>query len=635
MNINHLVETLTKEISSQSIMNIVSRISQFHRIQGSRGYLEAAQFIQSTLDENGLKTTLYEFPADGTWNHWGWVAPISWDIISGECWLIEPVKKRLCTYQNVPMSVITHSKACDFEASIVDVGKGEKAEDYKEATGKVALITGSPRNIFHLAAQHGVKGLIIHPSLERVADLGANTVQYDGFWPVSESLSKVTSGFSISHRQVLELKRYLETNEEVLVHFNIDAKFSVNEGKLHVLEVEIKGSKSPAEEVVLIAHLCHPSSGANDNASGSAALAEIVLILNRLITIGDLPHPERTLRFLWVPEFSGTIPWLKLYDDQRNRRKIFAAFNLDMVGESPVKIGTPLTINCPSCATPSYLKALLKNIAEYVSKSNAVYDASGRFYQLNYRLAPFAGGSDHLIFNDKHFSIPSVMLGHEDPFHHSSADSIDKVDPLECKSAAIIASSAAFSLSIVDNQLSKEILAFVFLDELAEAVQHEQTLDKTGLSENQKVKQTNLLEQLILKRLKSILELNPEGDFGDDLHFFTQAIQTYFSHVISKLKSIPENQKDIVKMRIKRNYIGPIPFKRLMRTGRSDEDVKTFLALSKEYWGGVPLELLNLASGSFTFEEIFLLLKIQYPNIDFNSMISLIKLFQKEKILEA
>ena len=354
-----------------------------------------------------------------------------------------------------------------------------------------------------------------------------------------------------------------------------------------------------------------------------------------MITTSDLTHPERTLRFLWVPEFSGTIPWLKLYDDQLNRRKIFAAFNLDMVGESPGKIGTPLTINCPSYATPSYLKALLKNIAEYVSKSNAVYDASGRFYHLNYKLAPFAGGSDHLLFNDKHFSIPSVMFGHEDPFHHSSADSIDKVDPLECKSAAIIAGSAAFSLCVVDNQLLNEILSFVFLDGLDEAMHHELSLDNTELTVNQKVKQTNLLEQLILSRLKSILELNPEGDFEDNLHYFTQAIQTHFSHMLSKLKPIPEKQEEIVKMRIKRNYIGPIPFKRLMRTDRSDEDDKTFLALSKEYWGGIILELLNLVYASFTLEEIFLLLKIQYPNIDFNNIISLIKLFKKEKILEA
>jgi hypothetical protein len=480
MYINQLVETLSKEISSHSIMNMISQISHFHRVQGSKGYLEAANYLKSILTKNGLETTLYEFPADGKWEHWGWTAPISWDISYGECWLIKPIRKRLCSFDDIPMSGITHSKACDFEASLVDVGKGEKAEDYERAKGKVALITGSPRRIFHLAAQHDVKGLIIHPNPERTANLGAETVQYDGFWPNAENLSQVTSGFSISHRQAVELQKYLESNNEVRVHLKVNAAFS-HEGKLHVLETEIKGSNYPEEEVVLIAHLCHPASGANDNASGSASLAEIVLSLNRMICQGIFPPPERTLRFLWVPEFSGTIPWLKLYDKQRNKRKIISVFNLDMVGESPKKIGTPLTITCSSCATPSYLKALLNNAARYVSEQQPIYDEAGRYYQLNYRLKPFAGGSDHLIFNDQYFSIPSVMFGHDDPFHHSSADSIDKVDPFECKSVAIIAGSAAFGLSFSDTQFLEKLLYYVFLEGVDDMIRHELSLNQGKL----------------------------------------------------------------------------------------------------------------------------------------------------------
>ena len=53
MKIRHLVENVMNEISSNSIMNIVSRISQFHRIQGSKGYLKAANYIKSVLKENG------------------------------------------------------------------------------------------------------------------------------------------------------------------------------------------------------------------------------------------------------------------------------------------------------------------------------------------------------------------------------------------------------------------------------------------------------------------------------------------------------------------------------------------------------------------------------------------------------
>ncbi|MFX1285927.1 MAG: DUF4910 domain-containing protein [Promethearchaeota archaeon] len=635
MKINQLVEILTNDISSQSVMNMVSRISQYHRIQGSSGYFEAAKYIQSVLNKNGLETRLYEFPANGSWEHWGWIAPISWNITSGECWITKPVKKRLCNYQNVPMSVITHSNPCDFEASLVDAGKGDQVGDYEKAKDKIALITGSPRKIFHLAAEHGVKGLILHPNEERAANLMLNTVQYDGFWPIAENLSKVTSGFSISNKQALELKKYLEVNEEVLVRFKINAGFSINNGKLHVLEAIIKGSKKPLEEIILISHLCHPSAGANDNASGSASLAELILSLNRMIIKGELPQPEKTLKFLWVPEFSGTIPWLKLYDDQRNQRKIISVFNLDMVGESPRKIGTPLTINCPSCATPSYLKALLNNAAKCTSEKMTVSYEDGRIFRLNYRLNPFAGGSDHLIFNDRHFSIPSVMLGHEDPFHHSSADSIDKVDPYECKSAAIIAGSAAFSLSVIDNQFLKELAYFVFLEGVEDMLRHELYLDQGGLPKSQQGKQRILLEKSIIERMESILELNPEAEIQENITYFLQTIKNHFSRMAKELKIDSEEvtEEKLTKMKIKRNYLGPISYKQLDRTDRSKEEKKAFESLTKEYWGGIVLELLNLADGILTIEEIFLLLNIYYPNVEFNDVLSIVKLFQKEKIL--
>ncbi|MFW9904838.1 MAG: DUF4910 domain-containing protein [Candidatus Thorarchaeota archaeon] len=633
MKIERLVECMMNGISSSSIMKMVSSLSQFHRIQGSKGYLEAANYIKSILNENGLKTKLYEFAADGKWEHWGWKAPISWDINDGECWLTKPIKKRLCSFKDIPMSVITHSRSCDFEAPLIDVGKGETAEDYENAKGKIALITGSPRSIFHFAAQHDVKGLIIHPNPERTANLGANTVQYDGFWPSAENLSKVSSGFSITHRQAIELQKYLEANIEVTIHFKINAEFS-HEGKLHVLETEVIGSKYPEEEIVLIAHLCHPASSANDNASGSATLAEIVLSLNRLIQQGFLPLPERTLRFLWVPEFSGTIPWMKIYEDQRDQRKILSVFNLDMVGESSQKIGSPLTINCPSCATPSYLKALLNNISKCVSESKPIYEETGRLYQFNYRLKPFAGGSDHLIFNDQYFSIPSVMFGHEDPFHHSSADSVDKVDPLECKSVAVIAESATYGLSLLDNQFIEELLNFVFLEGVEDILRQELSLNQEDYAFSQDKRKLELLEKIILHRMKSILELKPGESIQKKVEYFSQTIKAHFSRIKGQIKTESEKIKEgVAEKRIKRNYLGPLSYKKLDKANRSKEDKKIFQALAKDFWGGIVLELLNLADGVLTIEEIYLVLTIFYPNIEFDNIVALIKLFQKEGIL--
>ncbi|GAG90158.1 unnamed protein product, partial [marine sediment metagenome] len=271
----------------------------------------------------------------------------------------------------------------------VDVGKGDRSIDYKIAKGKVALITASPRNVFSLAKKHDVRGLILHPDLDRAAKIGDSTTQYDGFWPIAENLSDVTSGFSISHKQAREIKQYLKKDGEVKVQFKIDASFSLDNGKLHVLEAEMTGSEKSDEEIIIIGHLCHPAPGANDNASGSATALELLLTLTRLINSGKIAPPKRTIRFLWVPEFSGTIPWLKKYDEQSNtkRGKIFAVFNLDMVGQSPEKIGTPLTIGSPSISTPSYLRAILKYASECATEYTENTD--GRNYRLNFTLAPF------------------------------------------------------------------------------------------------------------------------------------------------------------------------------------------------------------------------------------------------------
>ena len=226
MDISKLVNIFTKEFSTQSIMDTITRISQYHRIQGSSGFLEATKDIQSILTKYEIPSTIHEFPADGKWNSWGWISPISWNIKSGECWLKNPVKKRLCRFFDTPMSVLTHSQSINFEGSLIDVGVGDKPSDYEGVTGKFALLTASPRNIFSYAAKKNVKGLLLHPNPSRTAQIGDNTVQYDGFWPVADNLNQVTSGFSISNKQYLELKDLLENNSQVKVHLKIEAEFN-------------------------------------------------------------------------------------------------------------------------------------------------------------------------------------------------------------------------------------------------------------------------------------------------------------------------------------------------------------------------------------------------------------------------
>jgi hypothetical protein len=610
---------------------MVTQISQFHRIQGSKGYLEATQYIQSIFKREKLDSTLFEFPADGIHDYWGWIAPISWDISFAECWLIKPFNKRLSCFDDIPMSVLTHSKPADFTATLIDGGRGDNPEDYIHAKEKIVMVTASPRKIFPLAARYGVKGLILHPDLERAAKLGDNIIQYDGFWPIAGNLSECLSGFSISHKQARELIKYLNSSNEVQLQFKIDAKFS--KGKLHVLETDITGSIFPEEEIILIGHLCHPAQSANDNASGSASLAELAIKLSKLIETGALPYPKRTLRFLWVPEFSGTIPWIKQYENNRNGRKIIAALNLDMVGER----NTPLRISSPSIATPSYLDALVKYVAEVVSHRKTEENNSEGNYQFNFRIAPFEGGSDHLIFNDQFFSIPSVMFGHEDPFHHSTADSLEKIDSIECKNVSVIAGSVAYAIATADSQVLHEVLSLAFLEGIDKIIKHKLELDhQDNLTGFQKVRQGKLLEKVIQRRLGSISELDRKDTLNEKLGFYEKSIKKQHFNIYNHFEtSLTLQEEGTRKFTIKRNFEGPTSLRRFTNHERLEYKQKKFLDLAKYHWGGIPLEFLNLADNIRSIEEIFLLLKLQYPKITYDDVIYLTTLFQEEGLISS
>src|SRR5690349_10003215 len=72
----------------------------------------------------------------------------------------------------------------------------------------------------------------------------------------------------------------------------------------------IPGTDPSAGEVVVTAHLCHESAGANDNASGSAAILEVARALSAAIHKQTLMRPKRTIRFLWMPEITGSQAYL-------------------------------------------------------------------------------------------------------------------------------------------------------------------------------------------------------------------------------------------------------------------------------------------------------------------------------------
>ncbi|MCG3222947.1 MAG: DUF4910 domain-containing protein, partial [Candidatus Heimdallarchaeota archaeon] len=356
MGLEKLITTITEELSGERTKRLTGILSQYHRIQASKEFLVASKLIYNKLEELGdNECQIHEYVADGTKRYYEWHAPLSWDIEDGELIQLEPEKQVLCRFSETPESICTHSKDVDFEGEVIHIGSAKPEEvEGKEIGGKIVLTTGRPRAMIDQLKELGAIGVIAYPTEER-AQGHSEMIQYVGLWPNADNKEISTFGFSLSRRQASKLILQINQKKKVIVKAKIKA--NLYEGNMHVLSTKIEGTKKPKEEIILIAHICHPAPSANDNASGSALLFEVYRTLKSMIDKGIVEKPHRTIRFLWVPEFSGTLPWIIEKEKEEGFSPIFC-INLDMVGEHPSLVGFPFTVNKTSISTPSFLNDL-------------------------------------------------------------------------------------------------------------------------------------------------------------------------------------------------------------------------------------------------------------------------------------
>lgn len=443
-----LIDNVLNQVSGKRAWDWVSRISLKHRIQGSPGYHDAAIEILDELKLNGFDNArIHTYPANGKKKFWEWETAISWRINSGSLWIVEPKNEFIVSYDELPMSVVTHSEGCDIQAEVVDIGVGDKAEDYADADGKIVLMSGSTRGDMPTwLKQSGAIGCIIYPDEERASGY-PDMVRYDGFWPSNKTRDQIQFGFSISLAQAMHLKKLMKESP-IKVHAKLDAK--LYDGDLEVLTTSIRGTENPDKEIILMAHLCHPAAGANDNASGSAGLIEIARSLNAMIRDDIITPPKYTIRFIWMPEFHGTVPFAKEFES--TWKNAVAAINLDMIGEHPVTVGFPFQVSSAPHSTPSVLNDLISYFTTIIADHPKGVSVQGTKMPMRYRIGPFDGGSDHLVSADSYFGIPSVMFGHGDMFHHTSLDTLDKVDPTELQRIMAITMCTVITMSEHDEK---------------------------------------------------------------------------------------------------------------------------------------------------------------------------------------
>ncbi|MFQ5976904.1 MAG: DUF4910 domain-containing protein [Candidatus Heimdallarchaeota archaeon] len=450
--IDCLMDLFQREFSGEAVKNLVTKLSTFHRIQLSPGYREALEVCYDIFSQHGLNPEVLSYSEE---NYWGWETFEVWTPRIGKLTIRDPPDQQevLADFSAIPISLIQRSPVASLtNVEVVAIDDITDLQQWRELAPKGKLVLSSHSNLdlfTDCAIEFGAAGIITDRMMEtppvRYADDLPQARMYSSFWWNKDETTRIP-GFVLSPQRGRLLRKQLQKGEEkekrLCFDVHVDAEFS--EGPIENLSCCITGSEYPDEEIIVIAHLCHPSPGANDNASGAALAVGLATFLQQQIKAGKLTLPKRTIRFLLVPEMTGTVPFLAQH--QEHLSKFVAGINLDMVGQNQAVCQGPFLIEGVPRALPTFVNTLIQRIGERLPHEGKSF--SGYKYPL-YKLVstPFSGGSDHSILNA--CGIETLMLIHwPDLYYHTTEDTPDKVDPEELKRVGALA--GVFTLFVAD-----------------------------------------------------------------------------------------------------------------------------------------------------------------------------------------
>lgn len=397
-------------------------------------YLETL-YMQEMATRYGLSDVRVDyFPGGPTW-----VPEV------GDLWMVEPEAKKLASLTMVPAALASGSMSADVEAEVVYVGAGSPADwAGKDVAGKVVLGNAGVGSVFSAAVVgRGAVGALGTGSPGVTGDRAGYTLDQIGWASVRPEGDAGGFGFTLSLRQFTELRDLLERGQRVVLRAEVRTR--TVPGRMNVVSAAIPGTDPEAGELMIVSHLFErpPTPGGSDNCSGVAVTLEIARTLAELIRRGELPRPQRTIRFLWVPEISGSRAFMYAFPELEDR--LIAAMNYDMPGEDLYKTDSYLRMKMTPDSRPSYLNDLMADLLRFTDQTE-IRTQTGNNGPFNYRLVPFIGSSDHVVFLDA--GIPAMQFNHwPDNFYHSSADVAEHTDPTEMKRTGFMGAASFYYLA--------------------------------------------------------------------------------------------------------------------------------------------------------------------------------------------
>jgi len=463
------VRALANELSGETAKRNLEGIARFHRQRGSKGFSEAAELVAERLRTYGLEgVEILAFPADGKIFYGTQRSRPAWDAERGE--LTDTASgEKLASYEADPVGLAEDSESAEVKAELVDAGRGTEEADYrgKEVKGKIVLVAAQPGAVEELAVgKFGAAGIVSYAQNQKTAwsEENQDAVRWGH---LSTFPREKAFAFMVSLRTARRLKERLANGETVSLGATVRA--GRHAGRYEIVTARIPGADT-AEEIAFSCHLDHQRPGANDNASGCAAILEVARTLRKLIGESKLEPPKRTIRFVFPPEIEGTLALLTGKPELAKR--IRAVVHLDMVGGAPETKAVFHVTRGPT-SLPSFVHDVAWSFAEWVNRESYQFAATGA---ARYPLVSPAGGkeplaavssaytmgSDHDVYQDSSFGIPTIYLNDwPDRFIHTNLDSAANIDATKLVRAAFIAAASGYFLARAGAADAPAVLAAV------------------------------------------------------------------------------------------------------------------------------------------------------------------------------
>ena len=571
-------DLIVGESSGERAYYHILDIAPYERDRKSEDY--KGLFMESVYVVDKLKS--YGF-ADATTELLG--KSKAWDGVSATLWEVSPKTAKMADYKDLAAILGEGSKSAHVTAELAWVGRGTQTEiNAVDLKGKIAVTEASAGRVHDLAVKAGAVGIITYYSPRPLVD------------PIQIPNSGIRRGenatfcINLTPRDGYALRDRLLRGEKITVKADIET--TTEETNIEVPTCVIKGSDANAEEIILCAHLYegYVKLGANDNISGSAALIEVARTLNELIERGQLPRPKRSIRFIWMPEFEGSIPWAIKHKDILNRT--LCNINLDMVGLWLSKSESMYCLHRTTMGNPHYLNDVAESYYHYLSATNKSFVATGMgrpdalkpvhsvtgsrdpFY---YSINAHYGYSDHEVFNDW-VQVPGViMITWPDNYYHTSGDRPEICDPTQLHRAIVLAAVSAYTIAEAGEEGAVKIASEVAANSskrMAIKMRHDLSLLNAATAENfaQLYRAARFNQDAMMKNelatLATVQELAPAS----------AALKSYITTLQEGVKAAwTANGKSIdAAMKVKASVLGVAPVKAIVLTAEEKAASKVF-----------------------------------------------------------